>query len=69
MILFWMIMPVNAAKRLAGITTVTTEELEAMFACVNQKLASAAERNEPVPLLDYRSKIILTKTLEIRRTT
>lgn len=60
-------MPKDAARILASDTTVTTEELEAIICYLNQKLDDARSRNEPVPFLAYRNKMIFQATLSIRQ--
>lgn len=60
-------MPRKAARILASDTTVATEELEAVIAYLNQKLDDASTRDEPVPFLAYRNRVIFQTTLRIRR--
>jgi hypothetical protein len=62
-------MPKKAARILAFDTAVATEELEAAISYLEQKLDDAALRNEPVPFLAYRNKMIFRTTLDIRHGT
>jgi len=60
-------MPSKTARTLAFETTVANEELEAIICYLTQKLDGAASRNEPVPFLAYRNRMIFQATLDIRR--
>jgi len=60
-------MPSETARILAFDTTVANEELEAIICYLNQKLEGAASRNEPVPFLAYRNRMIFEAVLDIRR--
>ena len=60
-------MPKKAARMLAFDSTVASEELEAAISYLEQKLADASFRNEPVPFLAYRNRMIFRTTLDIRR--
>ncbi|CDZ28800.1 hypothetical protein [Neorhizobium galegae] len=60
-------MPKNAARILAFDTAVANEELEAAISYLEQKLNDASLRNEPVPFLAYRNRVIFQTTLDIRR--
>jgi hypothetical protein len=60
-------MPKKAARILASDTAVATEELEAVISYLDEKLASARVRDEPVPFLAYRNRVIFQTTLNLRR--
>ncbi|CDN46677.1 hypothetical protein [Neorhizobium galegae] len=60
-------MPKKAARTLAFDTAVANEELEAAISYLEQKLNDASFRNEPVPFLAYRNRVIFQTTLDIRR--
>ncbi|WP_117190789.1 hypothetical protein [Rhizobium terrae] len=60
-------MPMKAARMLALETAVATEELEAVISYLDQKLDEASSRNEPVPFLAYRNRMIFQETLDIRQ--
>ncbi|CAN7188162.1 hypothetical protein [Neorhizobium sp. LjRoot104] len=62
-------MPKKAARTLAFDTAVASEELEAAISYLEQKLDSASLRNEPVPFLAYRNRMIFRTTLDIRHGT
>lgn len=59
-------MPKKAARILASDTAVATEELEAVISYLDEKLDSARKRNEPVPFLAYRNRVIFQTTLDLR---
>ncbi|MBW6420947.1 hypothetical protein KX729_05785 [Rhizobium sp. XQZ8] len=60
-------MPKKAARILASDTAVATEELEAVISYLDEKLDNARARDEPVPFLAYRNRVIFQTTLNIRR--
>ncbi|KGD86097.1 MULTISPECIES: hypothetical protein [Rhizobium/Agrobacterium group] len=60
-------MPMKAARMLALETAVATEELESIISYLDQKLDDASSRNEPVPFLAYRNRVIFQTTLNIRQ--
>ena len=60
-------MPKKAARVLAFDTAVADEELEAAISYLDEKLANASSRDEPVPFLAYRNRMIFQTTLNIRR--
>jgi len=60
-------MPKKVASILASDTAVATEELEAVIAYLNEKLDNARARDEPVPFLAFRNKVIFQTTLNIRQ--
>ena len=60
-------MPMNVARSLAVEEAVGSEELEAAVHYLDNKLRDAALRDEPVPFLSYRNKLIFETTLKIRR--
>ena len=60
-------MPKKAARILAMDAAVATEELEAVISYLNDKLDNAKARDEPVPFLAFRNKVIFQTTLNIRQ--
>jgi hypothetical protein len=59
-------MPSKIAHILASDDAVGSEELEAAIIYLDEKLQDAARRNEPVPFLAFRNKVIFKATLRLR---
>nr|WP_325261663.1 hypothetical protein [uncultured Rhizobium sp.] len=59
-------MPSKIAHILASDDAVGSEELEAAIIYLDAKLQDAARRNEPVPFLAFRNKVIFKATLRLR---
>jgi hypothetical protein len=60
-------MPRKIAHILATDDAVDSEELEAAIGYLSEKLQEAGLRDEPVPFLTYRNKMIFETTLKLRR--
>ena len=60
-------MPRHIAGRLARDEAVGSEELEAAIAYLNDKIKDAEQRNEPVPFLAHRNRMIFKATLALRQ--
>jgi hypothetical protein len=60
-------MPRKIAHILATDDAVGSEELEAAIGYLSEKLQEAGLRDEPVPFLTYRNKMIFETTLKLRR--
>jgi hypothetical protein len=61
-------MPIAIARMLATDDAVGSEELEAAIRYLDDKLRDCTLRNEPVPFLTYRNKVIFQTTLRLRDT-
>ena len=59
-------MPTTIARMLAADDAVGSEELKAAIIYLSNKLKEAECRNEPVPFLSYRNKVIFETTLKLR---
>lgn len=59
-------MPRRIATQLACDDAVGSEELEAAIFYLNEKIKDAAQRDEPVPFLAYRNRLIFETTLALR---
>jgi hypothetical protein len=59
-------MPISIARMLATDDAVGSEELEAAIRYLDDKLKDCSIKNEPVPFLTYRNKIIFETTLKFR---
>ncbi len=60
-------MPRRIATQLAGDEAVGSTELEAAIVYLNEKIKDAEIRNEPIPFLAYRNRMIFEATLALRR--
>jgi hypothetical protein len=60
-------MPTGIASQLASDQAVGSEELEAAIVYLNQKIRDAETRNEPIPFLAYRNRMIFKTTLALRQ--
>jgi hypothetical protein len=60
-------MPRKIADRLASDEAVGSDELEAAIAYLTDKIKDAEQRNEPVPFLAYRNRMIFRATLTLRQ--
>jgi hypothetical protein len=60
-------MPRKIANRLASDEAVGSDELEAAIAYLTDKIKDAEQRNEPVPFLAYRNRMIFRATLTLRQ--
>jgi hypothetical protein len=60
-------MPKKIARILANDDAVGSDELEAAINYLDAKLRNAGLRDEPVPFLAYRNKVIFEATLQLRR--
>lgn len=60
-------MPRRIATQLARDEAVGSEELEAAIIYLSEKIKDAAKRDEPVPFLAYRNRLIFKTTLALRR--
>lgn len=60
-------MPRKIATQLAGDEAVGSEELEAAIIYLSEKIKDAAKRDEPVPFLAYRNRLIFETTLALRQ--
>jgi hypothetical protein len=59
-------MPISIARMLATDDAVGSEELEAAIRYLDDKLKDCSTKNEPVPFLTYRNKVIFETTLRLR---
>ncbi|MDE1159560.1 MAG: hypothetical protein PW791_15050 [Neorhizobium sp.] len=59
-------MPIGIARMLATDDAVGSEELEAAILYLDDKLRDCALKDEPVPFLTYRNKVIFQTTLQLR---
>ncbi len=60
-------MPRKIATQLAGDEAVGSEELDAAIIYLSEKIKDAAKRDEPVPFLAYRNRLIFKTTLALRQ--
>jgi hypothetical protein len=60
-------MPRRIARQLASDEAVGSEELEAAIIYLTEKIKDAANRNEPMPFLAYRNRMIFETTLALRQ--
>lgn len=60
-------MPRRIATQLADDEAVGSEELEAAIIYLSEKIKDAEQRDEPVPFLAYRNRLIFETTLALRR--
>ena len=60
-------MPRRIATQLASDDAVGSEELEAAIIYLSEKIRDAAHRNEPIPFLAHRNRMIFEKTLALRQ--
>jgi hypothetical protein len=62
-------MPRRIATQLASDEAVGSQELEAAIVYLSEKIKNAELRNEPIPFLAYRNRVIFQTTLNLRRDT
>ncbi len=60
-------MPRRIATQLASDDAVGSEELEAAIFYLNEKIKDAAQRDEPIPFLAHRNRLIFETTLALRQ--
>lgn len=60
-------MPRKIATKLASDEAVGSEELQAAIAYLTDKINDAHERDEPIPFLSYRNRMIFEATLALRQ--
>ncbi|AYC99853.1 hypothetical protein [Neorhizobium sp. NCHU2750] len=60
-------MPRKIAIQLASDDAVGSEELEAAIIYLSEKIKDATHRDEPIPFLAYRNRMIFETTLALRR--
>jgi hypothetical protein len=60
-------MPRRIARQLACDEAVGSEELEAAIIYLSEKIKDAASRDDPVPFLAFRNRMIFETTLALRR--
>jgi hypothetical protein len=60
-------MPRRIATKLASDEAVGSEELEAAIIYLSEKIRTAERRQEPIPFLAHRNKLIFETTLALRQ--